>query len=277
METITDILVQKNNKDRVNIYIDGAYVFSCSLELVLKKSLKKGLELSMEELNSIVSLDNYNKCKNKALNIIEKSYKTETEVKNKLLQLSYDEDTISKVIEFLKNYNFVDDKKYAKLYTNEKKKSRGILKIALELRKKGIDENIISEAVKIDYEEAFSYAMEAATKKYNSCKSHGDSYRSILSKLYSYLKSIGYEEEIINEVLNKIKQEYNNNISYDDKEKLQGRIYKEALKRYNALLKKGEESKHMQNNISNYLCRKGYDLELILPVVEKIVNNNEMG
>lgn len=277
MVTITDILVQKNNKDRVNIYIDYDYALSCSLELVFKESLKKGMKLDKEELNDLVSLDNYIKCKNKALKIIEKTYKTEKEISNKLLEFSYDEETISKVMEFLKNYNFVDDSRYAKLYVSEKKKSRGVLKIILELRKKGIDEEIISEVAKVDFEEGLGYAMEASFKKYHNFKSHGDPFKSITSKIYTYLKTLGYEDEIINEVLNTLKGEYYSSVTDVDTERLKERISKEAIKKYNALIKKSEDLKYINKDICNFLCRKGYDLDIVIPIVNEIINNKEMG
>jgi regulatory protein len=41
-KVITAIEVQKRNKNRVNIYIDGEFTFSCSAELVYTHGLKNG-------------------------------------------------------------------------------------------------------------------------------------------------------------------------------------------------------------------------------------------
>lgn len=39
---ITKVEVQKNNKNRVNVYVDEEYAFSCAAEVVYKYDLKKG-------------------------------------------------------------------------------------------------------------------------------------------------------------------------------------------------------------------------------------------
>ena len=38
---ITKVEVQKNNKNRVNVYVDEEYAFSCAAEVVYKYDLKR--------------------------------------------------------------------------------------------------------------------------------------------------------------------------------------------------------------------------------------------
>ena len=120
MAVITKIEVQKRNKDRVNVYIDNEYAFSISMELVYKESLKPKMEIDVERLRDIADKEGYLKCKNAALKIIERSYKTEKEVRDKLREKEYTDSQIEKSIEFLKEYNFVNDDSYAKAYINDK-------------------------------------------------------------------------------------------------------------------------------------------------------------
>ena len=88
---ITKVEVQKNNKNRVNVYVDDEYVFSCDAELVYKYDLKKQKSIQLEELKEIIADDNYIKAKNMALRYIERAYKTEKEMKDKLINKGYDE------------------------------------------------------------------------------------------------------------------------------------------------------------------------------------------
>ena len=77
MSIITKIELGKKNKERVNIYIDEEYAFSISAELVYKENLKVKDKVDVEKLKKIANEDNYIKCKNSALKIIEITYKTE--------------------------------------------------------------------------------------------------------------------------------------------------------------------------------------------------------
>ena len=89
MNVITKIEVQKRNKERANIYIDNDYAFSLSCEIVYKEGLKANEKVDIERIKAISREDNYLKCKTTALRIVEKSYKTEKELRDKLISLGY--------------------------------------------------------------------------------------------------------------------------------------------------------------------------------------------
>ena len=117
MSKITKIEAQKRTKDRVNIYIDEAYAFSVSAELVYREGLRKDLVINEEKLKEVVKEDNIIKCKNTALRIVERSYKTEKEIKEKLFEKGYEKDEIDKTLEFLSEYKFINDEAYTKMYS----------------------------------------------------------------------------------------------------------------------------------------------------------------
>ena len=98
MGKITKIEVQKRNKDRVNVYIDNNYAFSVNNELVYKEGLKVNLEVDEEKILSIAKEENKLKCKETALRIIERSYKTEKEMEERLIEKGYDLESIAIVI-----------------------------------------------------------------------------------------------------------------------------------------------------------------------------------
>lgn len=205
MAVITKIEVQKRNKDRVNVYIDNEYAFSISMELVYKESLKPKMEIDVERLRDIADKEGYLKCKNAALKIIERSYKTEKEVRDKLREKEYTDSQIEKSIEFLKEYNFVNDDNYAKAYINDKLSSRGRQKIKYDLIKKGIDIQIIDEKLSlIDSDDERNTAVALAEKKYRTIKkSESDEYK-LSGKLYRFLISKGYNYDIVKDVVKEV-------------------------------------------------------------------------
>ncbi len=84
MPKITKIEIQKNNKDRVNIYLDGEYALAINAELIYKENLKVKDDVDISKLQEIAEKESYIRCKESAIKIIERSYKTEKEIRDKL-------------------------------------------------------------------------------------------------------------------------------------------------------------------------------------------------
>ncbi|WP_294188438.1 recombination regulator RecX [uncultured Clostridium sp.] len=205
MNVITKIEVQKRNKDRSNVYIDNDYAFSLSNELVYKEGLKLNEKIDIERINAIAKEDNYIKCKTTALRIVEKSYKSEKELVDKLILKGYDNESINKTINVLKEYNFINDENYVKMYVKDKLKQVGKKKIKYDLAKKGISDKIIDEEIyNIDSEYEKNTAYNLAIKKYNTiAKREADRFK-LSQKLYRFLLSKGYSYDIVSSVVKEI-------------------------------------------------------------------------
>lgn len=205
MNIITKIEIQKKNKDRVNIFIDEEYAFSLSTEVLYKEGLKVKETVDYERLKEVSKEDNYMKCKNSALKIIERNYKTKKEIVDKLLQKEFEKDTINRVIKFLEEYNFLNDDNYAKMYVSDKKKNQGQRKIKYDLIRKGIDENTIEEELSsISDGDQFDSAYELGRKKYNTIiKRENDKFK-LSQKLYRFLISKGFSYDIVSRVVKEL-------------------------------------------------------------------------
>lgn len=205
MNKITNIEEQKRNKERVNIYVDNDYAFSLSKEVLLKEKVKVNDIIDMEKMKKISKEDNFMKCKNSALRIIERTIKTEKEIREKLISKEYDEESIDRSIDFLKEYNFLNDENYARMYVRDKSKAQGKNKIKYSLIRKGLDEEIILEELsKIDEEEEENTAYEMALRKYNIIKKRESDNYKLSQKLYRFLISKGYGYDVASKVIKKI-------------------------------------------------------------------------
>ncbi len=205
MNIITKIEGQKRNKDRANIYIDNDYAFSLSCELVYKEGLKVNEKIDIEKIKAIAKKDNYLKCKNTALRIVEKTFKSEKELKDKLILKGYDNEAIDKTISFLKEYNFLSDNNYAKMYVKDKSRVQGKNKIKFDLIKKGINDNIIEEEISnIDREDEREGAYNLAVKKYNTIAKRENDKFKLSQKLYRFLLSKGYDYDTVSYAVKKV-------------------------------------------------------------------------
>lgn len=204
MAVITKIESQKKNQDRVNIYVNNEFFMAIYAELVYSFNLKKGMEIDEDNLKSLLKDEMYIKAKNKALNILSKTDQSEKKIKEKLYS-EFEEDTIDKVIEFLKRNNFINDDILAQkiVNTNVNLNKCGKNKIKQNLYIKGIDKNSIDEVLsEIDDNIEYKNAMYLAKKRYERVKNEDK--RKIYQKISQHLAYKGFNYDIIKRVLNKL-------------------------------------------------------------------------
>ncbi|MGL4772205.1 MAG: recombination regulator RecX [Clostridium sp.] len=205
MSKITKIEVQKRNKERVNIYVDDEFAFAVFAELVYKHGLKVKQEVDDEKLRLLFLEEEKKKCKSTAIRIVERSYKTEKEIRDRLHQKGYEKEPIEYAVEFLKEYNFLNDKSYTKMYVNDKMKLGGRNKIKFELKRKGVNEEEINNALEnIDEESEKDVARALCQKKYNLLSKKEEDKYKLYNKLLRFLVGKGYDYGISKEVVKEI-------------------------------------------------------------------------
>ena len=204
MSIITKIEAQKRSKDRVNIYVDEEYFMAVYAELVYTHSLKKGMEIDKESLESLLHDEMYMKAKNKALSILSKSDQSEKKLREKLLN-DYDENILEEVIEFLKGYKLIDDNLLAEkiVHDNMNLSKFGKNKIKQNLYNKGIAASDIQDAIsQIDPDEEYENAKYLAEKRLKRLK--GEDKNKINQKIYQHLAYKGFNYDIIKRVLREL-------------------------------------------------------------------------
>ncbi|WP_300528863.1 recombination regulator RecX [Peptacetobacter sp.] len=204
MSIITKIEAQKRSKDRVNIYVDEEYFMAVYAELVYTHSLKKGMEIDKESLESLLHDEMYMKAKNKALSILSKSDQSEKKLREKLLN-DYDENIVEEVIEFLKGYKLINDNLLAEkiVHDNMNLSKFGKNKIKQNLYNKGIAASDIQDAIsQIDPDEEYENAKYLAEKRLKRLK--GEDKNKINQKIYQHLAYKGFNYDIIKRVLREL-------------------------------------------------------------------------
>lgn len=279
--TVTKIELQRKNKYRVNIYINEEFAFACSAELVYSYGISKGTSVDMDYLKSIIEEDNFMKCKNYALKIIEKIYKTEKQMKDKLAQKQYDENTILKTIKFLKEYKFLDDDKFTELYIKEKIYSQGKNKIRYSLIKKGISEDIIGKKLDlIDEAQEEKTAFDIAQKKYAVIIKSENNLRKVYEKLGNYLARSGYSFEMARTVSDRVIKKYatledekRESFQENMQEKSKDELYNLASKRYKIITKSEIDRNKIYRRLGEYLLRRGYLWGDIKNTLDELLEN----
>lgn len=294
---ITSIEAQKKNKTRVNVYLNNEYDFSCSTELIYYHNLKKDMVISMDKFKVIIEEDNYISGKNYALKCIERTYKTEKELTDKLIEKEYKEDIIQRVMKFMKEYNFLDDEKYTQMYINEKINSAGKTKIKYALLKKGISEELILDKLSAtSEEEEEAVALKLLNKKYASIARDETDIRKIQKKLGDFLYRNGFKGSLITSMLKrellsrdedaklqeiKAKEEeteeealVRNNQLFEEAERRIEELKDLAEKRYNIIIKSEKNNRKAYKKLSDYLIRRGYSYDEIKVVLKELTSSD---
>ena len=188
MKTITDLKPQAKNPKRVSVFLDGSYYCGLDLVTAVKYRLKAGMQIEESRLIEIQIETEYQAALDYALTFISKSVKTEKQVRDKLISKGYLGEIIDKVIDKLKEYGYVDDGDFSSRYVSTYKGVKGRLLIKNELRKKGVSDTHVQEALSsIDSQE------EAAKKLAEKYLKNKEITKQNLLKCYKYLLSKGFD------------------------------------------------------------------------------------
>lgn len=152
---ITDI-VQINigsnkNKTAYKVYINYDYAFLLYSQDIKKYQLKTNEDITSITYNEIVEDTVYRRAKQKALAILKYMDRTEKELYTKLKESYYTEEIINRTIKYLKEYKYIDDKRYASSYIRSNKKTRSKLFLKTKLIQKGINKELLEKIIAIEY------------------------------------------------------------------------------------------------------------------------------
>ena len=203
MPIITAITVQERKKTRCNLFIDGEFFASVSLETVMKNRLKVGQEVDENSLKEMLLDNERAEALNKSVDYVSKSLKTKRQVKDYLLKKGYSEDTVWYCIDKLKEYNYVNDCEYSKRYIDSTSKNQGKRLVEYKLMLKGVKKQDISSA----YEECEVDGNENAklvAKKYLRNKEIN---KETIAKTYRYLISRGFSYDEASYALSSFNEE----------------------------------------------------------------------
>ncbi len=145
---ITEVSPQKNNPQRVNVYLDGEYVLSLDDVDALVLNIKPGREITEKELKNLLFESQYGKAKAKAMDILSRKSISIKCLSAELSKKGFDDIVVRTVTDELKELGYLDDYRYAVMFLEMcREKLWGIKKAQFELKSRGIDPNTIEDAL----------------------------------------------------------------------------------------------------------------------------------
>ena len=193
--------IQKKNDNNVVVLLDNDQKLFLSYEVLLKNGLRKGSEVSESHFDFLVKENQKYFIKQKAFALLGKRIHSVYELRTKLRQKKYDADLIQHTIDDLLNNSYLDDTKFAEVYSEEKLRLKlwGKTKLKSELIKKGISSAIINAVLEEKFppaDEELDNASQLLKKKYSQLKNRNMEHQKLVKRLYAFLISRGYSYDV---------------------------------------------------------------------------------
>ncbi len=195
MKKITAIRAGKGRDRRVHVVLDGKRAVSLEAEVAGKGNLRVGQELPESEIEKMVGDSQFHCCLTGAAGFLACRPRSEAELRERLQRRGFGGDCVQAVMARLKEQGLVDDRTFARFWRDNRESfsPRSQRLTRLELKRKGVAEDIISKTIDaIDDEDS---AYRAALGKARSL-SYSD-YRGFYRRLGGYLQRRGFNYEVI--------------------------------------------------------------------------------
>ena len=156
---------QIGRTNRYHVYVDDEWSGIFMDVTLATYKIKTGGQFDEDAFRAIKEENDARVSFDMATSYMEKYVTSEKGIRDYLKKKGFDEKTVSKAVEKLKEYGFVDDEKFAKNYFESMSSGKGKRAIATKLRQKGISKEIVENLIEnVDEEEQLETAKKLAEK-----------------------------------------------------------------------------------------------------------------
>ena len=198
---VTSIVPVDQRKSKV--FLDEDFAFVLYGGELRRYGIQEGGQVS-EELYRKIEEEVLNKrARERSLYLLQNSDKTESQIRKKLLEEGFPLAVTERTLEFLKHYRYVDDRSLAKRYVEGKSRVKSKKQMAWELCQKGMDGELVREALKEGAPE--KEAISRLIRQKTGGKMPGTQQER--RRLYGYLGRKGFSYEEVRSVLGELEEE----------------------------------------------------------------------
>ncbi|MCD4685098.1 MAG: RecX family transcriptional regulator [Anaerolineae bacterium] len=198
--TITALEVQRKNKDRVSVFLDGEFEFG--LPALEAAKLRKGQVLSEAEIAVLREIDAVARAFDRAVRLLARRPYSAAEIRRNLASKSIAPPIIDEVLTRLEHMGYVDDRAFAAYWLDnrERFRPRGPRALHYELRQKGIAQDIIDAVLgEVDAEASAYRAAQGRVSRLQ-----GKTRAEFREKLGTFLARRGFGYDIVRTVIDQL-------------------------------------------------------------------------
>lgn len=138
--------IQPVNKTKSKVYIDGQLAFVLYRGELSRYKIRVDAELPEEVYREIVEEVLYKRGRLYCMNLLKTMDRTEQQLREKLRRGHYPETVIEGAIQYVKDYKYIDDERFAKQYIAYRIETKSRQQLTRELMRKGMKKDLISAA-----------------------------------------------------------------------------------------------------------------------------------
>lgn len=201
---ITAITRQAHDPERVSVFLDGVFAFGLTRLLAAEQGLAVGEELSEERVAALRELERQQQALEAAFRLLTRRPRSEREIRERLERHGFSPPVIATVIEKLAAWRYVDDEAFARYWIEQREanRPRGRRLLAQELRLKGVDREVIQEAIAEADVDEIAAARQLAKAKLPRYRQLDPQVR--WRRLGTYLMRKGFSYETVRAVLQEV-------------------------------------------------------------------------
>lgn len=199
--TVTALKAQAHDPNRVNVFLDGEFAFGLEALTSVDEGLRIGVELDAERVDALRALDETSKATDAAIGLLAHRPRSVQEIRRRLLLKGFGAATIDGALDRLERWRYVDDEAFARFWVEnrEANKPRGRRLIEQELRTKGLDREIIAQAISEAEIDEHAAALGLARGRLHSYS--GMDQAMARRRLGAWLARRGYGYDVVKPVL----------------------------------------------------------------------------
>lgn len=242
--------------------LDNQQQLQVSEDVLVKFRLLKGKELTTEEIEQIKQASMYDYGLQQALNYLSYQLRTEKEIIDYLLKKEISHADITRICQYLKAQQLLDDLAYAKSYlrTSLRLSDKGPMVIRQKLSIKGVSDSIIQQVL-LDYTPEIQLTILKKSMSKMLQRSSQKSHYQQLQKIKLAFVQKGFSYGLIETAMQELAP------TFDEEEEFE-RLVKEADKFKRRI--KAKNAYEYQQKLKQKLCQKGYQLDLIQQYLEQV-------
>lgn len=186
---VTEVIPRE--KGRTSIRFDNGMEVLLYKGEVRKLGLQEQTVISREKYDEIIYEILGTRAKKRAMFLLERMDRTEHQLRDKLMQNGYPAVCVDLAIDYVKKYHYIDDLRYATNYISYQQKRKSRQKLKIDLLTKGIDKNVIEQALDeaFDSDEQIKIRQILEKKHYDPKECD----RKEKQKTYQYLMRRGFK------------------------------------------------------------------------------------
>jgi len=206
---ITSIRPQAKRREHVSLFHEERFLIDIHRDGLLRHHLAVGSVVTELLYHQLQTEEQHLACRTYLLNLLARRAHTRCELEQKAGRKNFHPDVLRTLLDTFEEKKWIDDRRFAFEYANEKAESTGWgpRKIAASLRRRGVAEPWISEAV----DQVFSQRDPYETLKRLVLKRRGTFLREAQTlarkkKIFNYLRNKGFSSDTLMEYLDRLLQ-----------------------------------------------------------------------